>query len=165
MGCHTWFYKKVEDNISYDDIRDVVYNDYLDVVNINKGLLSGDIDDYIKEMYSDISVDHINNSLLIAERMCRMIQNNFCKVAVCKRFRYKNNLTDFTNNSFYYTNDKLPHDLFRIGGYPEDILFSLEDTYKFIESNKDKIYFNIVVWEDKIKTFWKDNPNGMIKFG
>lgn len=38
-----------------------------------------------------------------------------------------------------YTNSDTPHNLFRIGGYPEDYLLSLEDTLAFIEKYKESI--------------------------
>lgn len=52
------------------------------------------------------------------------------------------------------------HDLFRIGNYPEDRLYSMEETKAFIEKNNIKD----VDWE-QLEEFWRLCPNGMIQFG
>lgn len=63
-----------------------------------------------------------------------------------------------------YTDNSLPHDMFRLGGYPEDVLTSFEETMKYIEERKDKMSFTDN-WETKLKKFWDENPNGFIEFG
>lgn len=63
-----------------------------------------------------------------------------------------------------YTDSDTPHNLFRIGGYPNDKLLSLEQTMNFIERNKERISFT-ENWETKLKNFWSENPNGVIEFG
>lgn len=63
-----------------------------------------------------------------------------------------------------YTDIDTPHDLFRIGGYPEDKLLSLKQTMEFIEKNKQLITFT-KNWEDNLKEFWSQNPDGIIDFG
>ena len=52
------------------------------------------------------------------------------------------------------------HNLFRVSGYPEDILFSLEETKAFISKNNIEKVF----WEDLVE-FWQVYPDGMILFG
>lgn len=63
-----------------------------------------------------------------------------------------------------YTNIDTPHDLFRIGGYPDDKLLSLQQTMEFIELNKERISFG-EDWEERLKEFWSKNPDGVIEFG
>lgn len=63
-----------------------------------------------------------------------------------------------------FTDVDTPHDIFRIGNYPEIYLTSLSESLNFIEQNKEKIYFNDN-WEEKLKEFWDKNPNGVIEFG
>jgi len=77
MGCHTWFYKKLNPQPSSDELKKLKVND------------------------------------LIVKR----------------------------NGLFYICDNTLPHDLFRIGNYPDDELMSMDETMDFIEKNKDKIYF------------------------
>ena len=52
------------------------------------------------------------------------------------------------------------HDLFRIEGYPNVILFSENQTIDFIKENKIKN----VDWSS-LKEFWKVYPDGIILFG
>jgi len=40
-----------------------------------------------------------------------------------------------------YTDIDTPHDLFRIGGYPDDKLLSLQQTMEFIKLNKEQMSF------------------------
>lgn len=63
-----------------------------------------------------------------------------------------------------YTDVETPHDLFRIGSYADDKLLSLQQTMEFIKNNKDNIWFS-ENWEDELKKFWHENPNGVIEFG
>jgi hypothetical protein len=63
-----------------------------------------------------------------------------------------------------YTNIDTPHDLFRIGGYLDDKLLSLEQTIEFTVQNKEEMFFS-ENWEEMIKEFWLKNPNGVIEFG
>lgn len=62
-----------------------------------------------------------------------------------------------------YTNVNMPHNLILIGIYPEQVLFSLEETLQFIEKNKEKITFP-ENWEERLIDFWVENPNGVIDF-
>lgn len=63
-----------------------------------------------------------------------------------------------------FTDVGAPHNLFRVGGYPEDKLLSLEETLDFIERNKETVSFS-ENWERKLVDFWEKNPNGVIEFG
>ena len=72
-------------------------------------------------------------------------------------------LTKRINNKWYI--ESANHDLFRVckynedGTYPEDILKSMEETKSFIEKQQVKR----VHWE-RLETFWKQYPNGIIIF-
>ena len=99
--------------------------------------------------------------------MKRMIENGYCKVAVCKRYEHNNklsNLNQYVNGEFYISTNSLPHDLFRRHDYPEDKLFSLKETMNFVEDWTPMLSFT-ENWEDNVKKFWLENPDGMIEFG
>lgn len=68
-----------------------------------------------------------------------------------------------TYNDNRYTNEGLPHNLFRIGGYPDDVLKSLDETLEYI--NKNHISYYVGDWELKLTAFWDENPDGIIEFG
>ena len=73
---------------------------------------------------------------------------------------------DYSDEKFgedRYTDIDTQHDLFRIGGYPDDKLLSLEQTMEFIERNKERMSFS-ENWEIKLKEFWSKNPDGVIEF-
>jgi hypothetical protein len=67
-------------------------------------------------------------------------------------------------NDHRYTDRDTPHDLFRIGTYPNDKLLSLGQTMIFIEHNKEQMLFS-ENWKEKVEDFWLKNPNGVIEFG
>jgi hypothetical protein len=64
-----------------------------------------------------------------------------------------------------YTDIDTPHDLFRIGTYPTNVLLSLEETLQFIENNKEIIYGFANDYEKELIQFWENNPDGVIEFG
>lgn len=72
------------------------------------------------------------------------------KRPVPKKIQYPNSIHEVD----YY------HDLFRVHNYPNDRLFSLEETIAFIKKNDVKE----VMWDD-LKEFWSVYPDGMIMFG
>lgn len=56
------------------------------------------------------------------------------------------------------------HDVFRKYGYPEDRLFSLEETLNYISDTKNEcVVYDYT--ENKLKEFWEKYPNAMIQFG
>lgn len=59
------------------------------------------------------------------------------------------------------------HDIFRIWGYPETALLSEEDTIKFCEQFKSENPEMVLTDKEyeKIKRFWNNHPNGLIRFG
>ena len=72
--------------------------------------------------------------------------------------------------SDFISDDSLPHDIFRIGKYRSDRLFSMEETLNFIKKNKDEIlhYHHMVEgkdWKQNLEKFWNQYPDGMISFG
>lgn len=173
MGCHTWFYKKID--IDYETIkRKVAENFEKDIKFMNKLINKRDsIDADLLTSYPEWTAEYAIRTKSIIERKLSIINKNLCKIAVCNRYSHNDNLTIFIKDKgfFAYTKD-LPHDIFRIGNYPKDKLFSLKDTVKFIENHKEDIYFydnlygiSKTEYMKKINDFWDKNPDGMIDFG
>lgn len=54
------------------------------------------------------------------------------------------------------------HDIFRIGGYPEDKLFSYDETENFCVVHNIELDDN---QKERLKEFWTEYPDGMIRFG
>lgn len=178
MGCHTWFYKKNND-ITYEMCkehlikrynRDITFYD--DLINkLTNDNLSDDDKDFIKH-YPEFDYNYCVIHKAITQRSLQIIEKGLCKKAVCNTYNSNFGLTYYIENKGFYTSyDSLPHDMFRLGGYPEDNLFSYEETIKFIEEHKDEIYYyhqNKVTgetFEEALQRFWLENPDGMIQFG
>lgn len=56
------------------------------------------------------------------------------------------------------------HDLFRKSGYPETVLYSLEETLEYINDDKNECEVFDFTEEELVK-FWAECPNGSIDFG
>lgn len=167
MGCHTWFYKKMNPQPTYDEIKAVVISNMKKGADLYQRMIDDKLSEDIKENYPEWNKEMGEKYLPIKLRMIRMVEKDLCKVAVCRRYEPSYSamvLTIFVNGNFYTYTDDLPHDLFRIGEYPTDKLFSLEETLSFIEKNEKKISFWIN-WKTHLEKFWMEYPDGMIDFG
>ena len=148
MGCHTWFYEKV--NKSEEEL---------------KKCLSNVLDDYIisendTEIVEEIGLLYVKLANIKILRIIRLLNNNTIK--------YNNLITHVSEycDGLYLIKNKILYkeinffDLFRTG-YSDKILLSLGETLQFIKDS------NIVI-EDKnlilLKQFWIKHPNGVIDF-
>ena len=75
---------------------------------------------------------------------------------------YDSMLGEYVRGKGYFIDVDEYHDLFRVGGYPDDCLFSLDATMKFIQENGCEL-----TEENKVHlhAFWEKYPDGMIRFG
>ena len=94
-----------------------------------------------------------------------MVEKGLCKLAVMNHQPddETGQLYRFVEGNLYCTDDTLPHDIFRVGGYPEDLLFDFYDTIRFC-----RVKNNIELSPQQIgnlRKFWDDYPDGMISFG
>lgn len=166
MGCHTWFYKKV--NRTYEEAKEIWINNQKEIIKRWKEIINNP-EDKSRIVY-EWTKEFCENYLEVLNRQLKIVQKELCKVAVMNHQPNDKNgkLYQYISNNLYCTSDELPHDYFRIGNYPEDLLFSLEQTLNFLESNNDKIFYS---WKSKeetikyLKEFWNQYPNGLIKFG
>ena len=148
MGCHTWFYERV--NKSEEEL---------------KKCLSNVLDDYIisendTEIVEEIGLLYVKLANIKILRIKRLLNNNTIK--------YNNLITHVSeycdklqliNNILY--EDAPYSNLFRTY-YTDIVLLSLEKTLQFIEDrniNIDKKYLVL------LKQFWIEYPDGAIAFG
>jgi len=148
MGCHTWFYEKV--NKSEEEL---------------KKCLSNVLDDYIisendTEIVEEIGLLYVKLANIKILRIIRLLNNNTIK--------YNNLITHVSEycDGLYLIKNKILYkeinffDLFRTG-YSDKILLSLGETLQFIKDSD-------IVIEDKnlilLKQFWIKHPNGVIDF-
>jgi len=94
----------------------------------------------------------------IIKRQIRMVENGYCQRAV---WNHQPELSEYINNIFYINSEY--HDVFRIGDYPEDVLYSYEECLEYIKQYELK--HNIIVDVYRLKEFWDKYPDGIITFG
>ncbi|MCK9447022.1 hypothetical protein M0Q50_09250 [bacterium] len=168
MGCHTWFYRKI-DNVPYDKVKEQFIKNLKYDIKFFYNMVYHK--DRIKKEYLDIypnyGPEYFKHRYDVFVRQLRLVENDYCKVAVCKRYHYRNNPTIYFNGSHYVSFDSLPHDTFRIYGYPIIKLKSYEETIKFINDNKnnEKFWCLDSDYEDVLKKFWNKYPDSFICFG
>jgi len=174
MGCHTWFYKKIE--VKEEDIVNSVIKMYENVIEYWNLFLYDplSVDIYTQQTileYPYIDDDFALNSIAIAERKIRMIKKGLCKEAIrekyCEVGHVSDGLIDYVKGKGFYSDKGTTHDVFRKYGYPDDKLFSYEETIKYIEDPKNECHLTKTLDETKIelKKFWDKFPDGMIDFG
>ena len=179
MGCHTWFYRKID--VSYEEAK---YS-FITLIKRELDLLDRminnreSIDQDLLEVYTEWTPEYATIQIPIWKRMLRMVEGGYCKEAVCRRYQYDTDgVTRYiTGKGFYHYYKYLPHDIFRIGNYPKDKLFSLEETLEYLEKNDDIISYLTGPYDieskeirkekaiERLKKFWNENPDGMIDFG
>lgn len=166
MGCHTWFFKKI-DTPPYKEMKKFVVDTYKRSVSDLTRWIDNPTDAEYLEMvsvYTDWTIEAINKWRDADARRVRMIEAGLCKQAVMNKFcMYSDGLKEFYNGNLYDDVDGY-HDLFRKYGYPEDRLFSLEETLEYINDPKNECqtYDKTV---ERLTKFWTENPDGMITFG
>jgi hypothetical protein len=163
MGCHTWFYKKVnrtceEGKKIWIDNQERFIKDWEEIAN--------NPNDDCRIAY-DWSQEYLDWNLKVFKRQLQVVKKGLCGNAVmnnqpCDNEHY---LYRYINNTLYGCNDNLPHDTFRIGNYPKDVLFSKKECFNFIKENKEKINYYNPNWEEQLNKFWEQYPDGMICFG
>lgn len=171
MGCHTFFYKKKE--VSFDKAKENAIIKIKDNILLLERWINNPLDDEYIELiyiYPEYTIDKLQEELLMWNDKLQHIENG----TIEEQFDYvmkthEDECSDVCfwskEHGFYISNDNLPHDIFRLGGYPEDELFSLEETLDFIERNKDKITYHNKDWKEQLEDFFRKNPDGAIDFG
>jgi len=158
MGCHTWFYRKKERNqkeAKQSCLRLLRKSEKLNLNILTDGNYKG-LD------WSNWTESELIKHDSYLKRQIRMVKNNFCQRAVWNHQDDKN-LTEYIDGKGFYMETGF-HDTFRKYGYPEDKLFSLQETLDYINNPKNDctIYENTI---ERLKEFWDKYPDGMIEFG
>ena len=165
MGCHTWAYKRVEAP-SFENMKGFVLKSYKDSSdNLQKWIDNPQDDEYLDMLkhYKDWTIEYIKHWREVNKRRIRLIENGFCKEAIINRYcSFSNDHIEYYNGKFY--KEIGFHDMFRKYGYPNDKLFSLQETLDYINNpeNKCTVYENTI---ERLKEFWNKYPDGMIDFG
>lgn len=182
MGCHTWFHKEYP--VTLEQCK-------LDAIDICKYQISWNkeyIDDPNKEIDWCDDIEKCRENIKYASefftKCLRFIEKNIFKTKeTLSRFyefrpynsnKYVDGLYEYCKktDALYICTDDLPHDLFRIGGYPEDQLLSYNETLEYMKKycEEYKVPFeshfgNIEDIKNELLQFWNEYPNGLITFG
>lgn len=184
MGCHTWHYRKIERT------QQQATESCLKVLRHSRNLawkIWKNPTNYCKINWNTTKEQQLQ-TIKVLNRQIKGVCNGYYKEAVWNR-QDDEELTKYISGQGLYIEDTGFHDTFRIGGYPEDNLFSLEETLEFLKNNDKKIAYGIKVcrnpeadwnnrvWEEvdrqaakeksieRLKEFWNKYPQGMIQFG
>jgi hypothetical protein len=186
MGCHTWFYTKIQ-NPPESLIRETVKERCLEEISFIQRLINDreSIDQDLLESYpewtpewgktmlpnwqrlydladrKDVNIDEF--SQLFKEKLLdgETDGNNILNL-LYKMFNHDNNI--FVPSKGWYTEADGFHDAFRKYGYPDDQLFSLDETLAYIQDPKNECVVNERT-EEILKNFWNKFSDGMIQFG
>ena len=192
MGCHTWYYRKIERTqeeakqrclSSLKRGRNLAWKIFRKPTSYCGINWAGEYD-FTPEEFKIRQLTYINS----LNRKIKIVSHDKCKRAVWNR-QNDRELTIYVDDKGLFIEDTGYHDGFRIGNYPDDQLFSLEETLKFLEDNDSKISFGYSrcinpkadykerKWEEvdreefkikcieRLKKFWDSYPEGMIQFG
>jgi hypothetical protein len=166
MGCHTWFYKKVKGPTREEAIEKIRIAHEKEVAFLRRMIADREsIDADLLEAYPEWTPVYAQERIPYWESELENLKDP----ALSDDDVFKNYISIgydiksyIAGKGFYSSTDELPHDLFRKYNYPEDQLFSLDETLEYIRNNECTTY----EWtEEKLKEFWTNHPDGMISFG
>ena len=165
MGCHTWF--KTKSKYTLDDIVIKWIENHKNFIVKWESYCKNPQHKYRKEggIFSDLTQEQLEWYLKVYKRQLVFVEKGLIREAlIYASYKFFEDERSFFihNNILYAQTENCPHNIFRIGNYPEDILTSLEETLIFCETNK--IYLNTEQLIE-LKQFWNNNPIGLIKFG
>ncbi len=157
MGCHTWFYKK--SSLTLEQAKEKLIKRQQKIIDEYKNMK---FIDYAKLLVDfPYMYDSKERLIELYQRRIKRIQNPNIKE---ETIYFHLDEGDYIEGKGYYT-DAGFHDLFRIGGYPEVCLFSLDQTLEYIKIYEKKYNCKIDVMMDLLQEFWNKYPDGMINFG
>ena len=165
MGCHTWF--KVKSAYSKEELRQkwieqqkLWIRDWTVYTNDPKNKYRS------QRIFGKHSQEWYEFQLALFKRQLRMVENGTIKQSFINHINgtKDEDLYEIVDGVIYCETDKMPHDLFRKGSYPDKRLFSLKETMKYINDPEN----SCIIYEDTVELlneFWNKNPDGMISFG
>jgi hypothetical protein len=165
MGCHTWFHKKVKGFTREEAIQKVV-EAYEKEMGFIERLINDreSFDQDLLEAYPEWTPEWAESQKPTLTETLEMLKSGeFTDDWIFSKSMELSMDVGYylEGRGFYKSTDELPHDLFRIYGYPDDMLFSLQETLDYAEGKCEISEFGM----EKLKEFWINHPDGMIEFG
>ena len=143
---NTYFYKKIEPQPNYEEVKERVEDTFSNVIN------------YFKDNNENNIYDE---AIALNKRKLSVIKKGLCKLAVCNLYDYKGKDTIF-DEKFGFMISTNYYNAFKIKDtVKEVVLKNVDETFKYIEENKENIIFK-KYWEKTIKKYWGKNPNSLV---
>jgi len=181
MGCHTWFYKKAE-SPSNDEMRSVIKDrcekeiDFLNRLIHHRNEINQDLLEAYPEWTSEWAADLIPKwekllsfangcDIDLSEFPAYFFEDDYSKdVLIEELYASWTGQVYVSGRGFFKEADY--HDVFRKYGYPDDRLFSLEETLAYIDDPEKACSVHDREWTlITLNEFWEKYPDGMICFG
>ena len=167
MGCHTWFYKKVK-GPDTDKMYQTVVKRVQKEIEFLKRLIDDreSIDADLLEAYPEWTPEFANQNIPIWQGILdQALDRTLQFEKLCEYYEiWSPGLKHYVEGKGWFDEVDGFHDEFRKYGYPDDRLYSLEETLAYIENPEN----NCTVYETtkrRLKEFWEKYPEGMIEFG
>jgi hypothetical protein len=161
MGCHTWFYQRVER--TFEEAKELALNEQKEIIQDWENKNSKTDETCIAYGWNELT---IQETLWYHKSLLRQIENN-------DEFTIWQNQPE--SLSYYNPVTKLfyvegvTHDIMRVRNYPDIKFFSFEEMNKWIEEHKNHDEYNTSgVTEEEIndlKEYWTKHPDSMVCFG
>lgn len=194
MGCHTW--TAVKANLTTEEIYEKLKKNAEFCINFSKIFIMPDEDlseDDLKEreslykaaprLFLPSRIKYHWDCYIKAEQFLLELEENkndrAYLINVYERDEDDENEERYTifnsfefeefplNGELYYRFDSNIFDIFRVGGYPDDVLYSTYNVLKYIDKLNEGVYDIKLSKEDvdKIDKFFNENKGGVIYFG
>lgn len=168
MGCHTWFSDKIKVQPTFEDVKKDVIDHYITERgyyerHVNGNLLPDEID-----LFSEASLESSEQIIIDINHYIDDVMREYDVDDIMEQYAFVKSLDFCRRNHLFYRSIRNFHDVFRIGGYPEDELLSMDETLEFIENNINSIDFgnrNREMATIRLEEFWREYPDGRIDFG
>lgn len=152
MGCHTWCY--IPENITEEQVRESAQK-YLNFWILRWKMHLNNKD------YRFFTKEEIIKLVATYERFMIFFDKRLFKIkTLYENFQLGDELRRYRDNKFYIEEDT--HDIFRVGNYPEDILYSVEETLEFCKTRDKELTTEEY---KKVDDFFTKYPEGIILFG
>jgi hypothetical protein len=167
MGCHTWFYKKINSPLD-EEIKKTVIERCSKELDFLERLINdrGSIDADFLEAYPEFDSEWVTNNKSFWLDLKERTENGTIETdELYERYcDWSNDLTEHVKDKGWFIECDEFHDVFRKYGYPDDKLFSYQETMDYINDPKNEC----VVYDhtdEHLKRFWDKHPDGLILFG
>jgi len=162
MGCHTWLHKKVD--LPLEEAKQKLIQVYQEAITEFTNMSEYNFKTF------DMSENYRCKEDLIElfQRFIKCIQKPTIKPeTVYRRLSLMGDKVAYYNGEsfFEYCEEDFSGNPFRIGDYPDDCLYSLEETLNFIKRYEEQNSCTVEVSMECLKDFWNKYPDGMINFG